>query len=348
MTKLTHRAHALCALSLSLLFLASPVAAQAPAQAVDPQVAAAAEALYSLATAEMDTKRYSSACRKLEDVTRLVPEALGVKLTLGECYEGLGKLASAWSQYTLVEALAPKAGQTARAQRAAKRAAALRPRLATMTVYVPAKARAISGLAISRDGAPIGEAQWGKPVPVDAGRYELVATAPGHRRWEKQVEVAADGVKVLVSVEPLEPAPAALGKRAPSRELDAAPPRPWQRPVGLAVMGLGVASVGVGAALGGLAISKNNESNREGRCNAADVCDEDGVDLRDAAVRLGNASTATIIVGGAALAGGAVLFFTAPRSPAAPPATGVRARAPRWTARAELLPGFVQVRGTWR
>jgi hypothetical protein len=344
MTRLTHRANTLCAFSISLFFFISPSAAQAQAQAVDPQVALAAEALYARATAELDAKSYASACRKLEDVVRLVPNALGVKLTLGECYEGLGKLASAWSQYALVAALAPKAGQAERAERAAKRAAALRPRLATMSVDVPVKTRAIPGLAIKRDGVSVGEAQWGKPLRVDVGRYEVVATAPGRRPWKKQVEVAADGVKVSLSVEPLEPA--VLVKKAPSSRPDAAPRRPWQRPVALAVTGLGVAGVGVGATLGGLAIAKNSASNRDNHCDAADHCDATGVKLRHAAVRLGNASTGAMIAGGVVLTGGAVLLFTAPRSPAAPPPTG--ARPPRWSAKVDVLPGFVRVGGSWQ
>ena len=158
MAKLAHRAKTLRALSLSLCLLALPAAAQA--QTVDPQTALAAQALYEQATAEMDAKSYPSACRKLEEVTRLVPEGLGAKLTLGECYEALGKLASAWSQYTFVEAMAPKVGQAERAQRAAERAAALKPRLATMTIDVPGEARAITGLVITRDGVSVGEGQW--------------------------------------------------------------------------------------------------------------------------------------------------------------------------------------------
>jgi hypothetical protein len=344
MTKLTHRATALCAFSFSLLFFASPIAGQA--QSVDPKVALAAEELYARATAEMDAKSYPSACRKLEDVTRLVPEALGVKLTLGECYEGLGKLASAWSQYALVAVLAPKAGQADRAQRAASRAAALKPRLATMSVDVPGKVRATPGLAITRAGVAIDEAQWGTPVPVDVGRHEVVATAPGQRPWKKQVEVATDGVKMSVFIEPLEPLkPTVFAKRAPPSRPEEAPVRPWQRPLGLSVAGMGAAGLGVGAVLGGLAIARNNESNADGHCIAANLCNEDGVELRAAAMDLGHASNAMMIFGGVVMTGGAVLFFTAPRSP--PTHAGVGARPPQWSARVAVLPGFVQVGGSW-
>jgi len=344
MAKLTHRASALRALSLSLCLLLSPAAARA--QAVDPQTALAAQALYEQATAEMDAKSYPSACRKLEEVTRLVPEGLGAKLTLGECYEALGKLASAWSQYALVEALAPKVGQAERAQRAADRAAALKPRLATMTIDVHEAARPIPGLEIRRDGVPVGEAQWGVPLPVDAGAHEVLATAPGRKPWKKQVDVAADGANVSLAVEPLELAPPAAALPVPAPppvRPEAAPERLWQRPVALVAMGVGVAGVGAGAVLGGLAMAKNGESN-EGHCDEADRCDATGVALRHDAVGLGNASTVAMIAGGALLAGGAVLFFTAP-SAAAPDRVG--AKAARWSARFEILPGGVQVRGAW-
>lgn len=342
MTKLTHRGTALRALSLSIGLLLAPAAARA--QAVAPETALAAQALYDQATAEMDEKRYASACPKLEEVTRLVPEGLGAKLTLGECYEALGKLASAWSQYALIEAIAPKVGQMERAQKAADRAATLKPRLATLTIDVPGEARAIPGLGITCDGVPVGEGQWGTPLPVDAGAHEVLVTAPGRKPWRGQVEIVADGASVSLAVKPLELAPAARAKPVSVRP-GAALERPWQRPVGLVAMGVGVAGVGVGAVLGGLAIAKNGDSN-DGHCDAADRCDPEGVALRHDAVGMGNASTVATIAGGVLLGGGAVLFFTAPSSGAAPERVG--AKAGRWRARVEILPGGVQVRGAWR
>jgi hypothetical protein len=209
--------------------------------------------------------------------------------------------------------------------------------------------RAIPGLAITRDGVSVAEAQWGTPVPVDVGRHEVVATAPGQRPWKMQVEVVANGVKVSVFIERLEPLepleplkPTVFAKRAPPSRPDEAPARPWQRPLGLSVAGLGAAGLGVGAVLGGLAIGRNEDS--EAHCEA-DLCDDDGVELRAAAVGLGNASTVMVIAGGVVLTGGAVLFFTAPRSP--PAHAGVSARPPQWSARVAVLPGFVHVGGSW-
>src|SRR5262245_9836481 len=192
---------ALAALALCASLFA-PIPARA--QAADPQKALAAQALYDQASAEMDAKNYVSACRKLEEVTRLVPEGVGARLTLGECYEALGKLASAWSQYAVVEPMAIRFGQPERAQRASERAAMLRPKLAMLTIEVPAAVRATPGLAITRDGVPVGEAQWDTPLPVDAGGHEIVAAAPGYRDHKKHVEVVADGAKVSTKILPLE------------------------------------------------------------------------------------------------------------------------------------------------
>src|SRR5262245_3532350 len=177
--------------------------AVATGQGVDPQNALAAQALCEQASGERDARNYLSACRKLEEVTRLVPEGIGAKLTLGECYEALGKLASAWSQYALVEGMAARFGQPERAQKAAEQARRLRSKLATLAIEVPAAMRSLPGLSIARDGVPVGEAQWGTPLPVDAGGHAIVATAPGYRPWKKQVEVVADGAQVVVRVTPL-------------------------------------------------------------------------------------------------------------------------------------------------
>jgi hypothetical protein len=335
--------------------LAIALSAIAPAsargQTVDPQRALAAQALYAQATAEMDAGNYATACLKLEEVTKIVPEGLGAKMTLGQCYEARGLLASAWSQYALVESLAAKAGQEERSRTAGEKAAALRPKLATLAIEVPPEVRSIPGLAIARDGLILGEAQWGLPLPIDAGAHEITATAPGRKAWSKRAEVSADGERVVVQVEALAVAPNAAATPSaaptlgPTPIIDGPRERPWQRPVAIGAIGLGVAGVGVGAVLGGLALSKNGASNRDNHCDAQDRCDPTGLELRKEAVGLANASTGVIVAGAVVLAGGVVLFATAP-------ASGVKQERAGtgngwWSAKVVLLPGGAQVRGAW-
>ncbi|NUO48654.1 MAG: tetratricopeptide repeat protein [Polyangiaceae bacterium] len=103
---------------------AALLCAAAPARADN---AGAAQQLYDRAVELMGQKNYAEACPKLEEVTRLVPDGFGAKLTLAECYEAQGRLASAWEQYMFVESAASRANQGDRQRLAAERAAALKP-----------------------------------------------------------------------------------------------------------------------------------------------------------------------------------------------------------------------------
>ena len=63
----------------------------------------AAQALYDSATVLMDAHDYANACAKLEEVTHLVPDGLGARLTLADCYEREKKweqARAAWQIYT--------------------------------------------------------------------------------------------------------------------------------------------------------------------------------------------------------------------------------------------------------
>jgi hypothetical protein len=328
------------------IFLSVVAPATARGQA-DLQRTLAAQALYEQATAEMDAGRYASACHKLEEVTKLVPEGLGAKLTLGQCYEALGKRASAWTQFALVEVMAAKAGQEERSKVAGEKAAALKPQLAMLSIEVPVEARSIPGFVVTRDGVPLGDAQWGLPLPVDAGSHEVTATAPGYKPWKQAVDVPRDGEKLSVRVKALEVDPNAGLKAAPGPAGDPALQRPWQRPLGIGAMALGGAGVAAGAVLGGLALTKMGASNKDNHCDALDRCDDTGLDLREQAVGLGNGSTAAIVAGAVVLAGGVVLFATAPAVTAKEERSGAGVGTGRWSARVELLPGGMRVKGAW-
>ena len=331
MTNLASRARWSRAFVLALCLLA-PVTARA--QPVDPQIEVAVQALYERATSEMDARSYERACPRLEEVIRLAPDALGAKLTLGACYEGWGKLASAWSRYALLEAEAAKVGDLDRQMKAASKAAALKPKLATLTIEVPASVRSTPGLTITRDGLPVREAQWSVPVPLDVGRHELVVSGRGHKARKQSIAIAADGAPVAVRVAPLE----SLRIAGP------APERPWQRPAAIVAMGLGGAGLAAGAVLGGMAIARNQESN-DGHCTAQDRCDPAGRDLRQQAVGLGNASTVALVAGGLLAAGGVALFVTAPSHPQRD--ERAQSRGAQWRAEIALLPGGVAVQGGW-
>ena len=305
-------------------FVVSAVARDGRAQTPgDAASITAAQALYEAATRAMDAKDYASACPKLEEAVRLVPSGVGARLTLGECYEAAGKLASAYASFGLAETMAAAAKQGERQEKAHNRAKALKPRLATLTIAVADDVRAESGLEVRRDGVLAGAAQWGIASPVDRGTHVVVATAPGKSKWVKTVEVT-DGAALMVTVDAL--FPVASAEQLPAKEDVAAPPL-WmpakedaaaaslwgpQRIASLAVGGAGLVALGAGSYFGVLASAKQKQSN-DGLCDG-NQCDQAGLDLRTDAIHAANATTALLVVGGAAVTVGVVLFVTAPGS----------------------------------
>lgn len=166
--------------------------------------AATAQALYEVALGHLDRKDYAAACPELEEVAALMPTWIGTKITLAECYEREGRLASAWATYAQAEAAATQSTNRAAEQKEAHdRMEALRPRLSRIAVHVSAAAAATAGLEVFRDDVPVGRAQWGVPLPVDPGSHTIVATARGKQRWELKVQIDAEGVIRPVNVDDL-------------------------------------------------------------------------------------------------------------------------------------------------
>ncbi|HZF50801.1 MAG TPA: hypothetical protein VE093_19210 [Polyangiaceae bacterium] len=334
-----------CLRALAPALLLAPAAAFA--QPVAPEVEAVAQVLYDRAAAEMDAKAYAIACPKLEAVTQMVPKGIGARETLAECYEGMGRLASAWLQLELAASMAVRAGDSARASAIAARAAGLKPRVATISIDVPETVRALPGLSIKWNGVALGEALWGAPIPVDVGTHAVEVTAQGYPSFRTSVQIAADGAQEKVQVPPLpeEPArssPAPIVSLPPSLPGPQAPARTWQRPLGFYTLGLGAAGLGLAGALAGLALEKKRDSDESGHCDVLNRCDDEGLRLRDQAVGLGNGATAALITGGALAAGGIVLLATAPTERKRP-----EGGAAGFAARIEIASGFVRVHGAW-
>lgn len=319
-------------------------AALARADQPDPQKVAAAQALFNKGVAALEKKDFATACPLLAEAVSLEPDAIGARFVLAECYEGQGRIASAWSTYLQAQGQAEKAGRADRAKEAQKKAAALQPKLAMLTLVVPDAVRALPGLAIRRDGIDVGSAQWGTPLPVDKGSHAVVVTVTGRAPWEGRVDVVSDGATVPFEVQPPPPtagapagsasaassvsaAPSASATSAPSASSSPAGGFPV-RTVGFVVGGVGLAALAGGAAAGIVALSQKGAS---GGCTfdpalGKDVCGaQSAVDARNSAVASGNWSTGLLIAGGAALAVGVTLVILgrSPGEPAAPPRAAV-------------------------
>jgi len=297
-------------LSLPVILTTASLSGSALAAGGAEKAPESAQAIYDKAVAAMERKEYAIACPSLEDVVRRVPEGIGAKLTLAQCYEEQGRLATAYAAYLVAETASLEAKQIERQKKARTRADALRPRLAKLTLFVSEVMRTVKGFQIQCDGAPLDPMQWSVPLPIDRGIHLVTATAPGKKRWEKTIDVRADGASESLTVDTLEDAPpepeAVKEKPAPSRPLGLA------RTAGIIAGAGGVLVLGIGTALGVVAINKKGDSDLH--CNALDRCDSEGLDLRAAGRTAGTASTVMFILGGAAIAGGVTLFVLGSRS----------------------------------
>lgn len=287
---------------------------------------AAAQALFSDARKLMAKGDFSSACPKLEESQRLDP-GMGTLFNLGDCYEHVGRTASAWAAFDEVAAAAHIAGQAGREQDARTRAAKLLTVMPHLTVDASA-VRGYAGLEIKRDGVVIGPPQWGSAIPIDPGDHTLAASADGKQPWSGKVTVLPkqnQRAKIPALVDAPKPVEAALPQEEQPKTIILAPPAApqrdgkTQRTVGLALAGVGVVGLGVGVAFGLVSKGKESEAN-DGDCDATtNICKtQAGVDARHAATVDGTIASVGLIAGAVLAVGGVVLWATAPRSHAAP------------------------------
>lgn len=257
--------------------------------------------LYNRARELMEGGAVREACARLEDGKVLDPTAINLLMRLGECYERLGRLVSARAAY-LEAARTASDQRDAREGAATVRARAVAAQIPRLTLVLPPEADR-AGLAVRLDGREVARADLGAEQPVDAGDHTLDLRAPGAVARTMAVTVGGAGERVVVTLPRLDdvPTPPESGSVSARRGL------------GIALGSLGLAGLGVGAGLGVRALADHAASNR-GHCDARSFCDETGFALRSRARRLGDGATAAILTGGAALAGGAVLFFTARRA----------------------------------
>ena len=306
-------------------------AAHAQGEVVATDRKATATALFKAGQELVANGRAEDACPKFEESYRLL-EANGTLINLADCYERIGKTASAWLTFREVAQRSRRDGQDARAVVADDRARELEPRLTKLLVRVGPNA-AVEGLVVERDGVVLGPPALDVAVPVDPGPHRVAVRAPGYASWETRIDAAGEGKVVELTLPTLRATGSAAsgatssdagsndagsndagsndagsndaGSNDTGRSSDV---RPWQAPMGIALFALGGAGVVAGVALGGAAKAKADGAD----CDDDDRCTPAGLEARDRAVTLGNVGTGTGIAG-AVLGGlGLTLWLTAP------------------------------------
>ncbi|AKV02171.1 hypothetical protein AKJ09_08834 [Labilithrix luteola] len=299
----------------------TPARAQ-DAQTPDARTQATGRALFNEGVALYNDGKFAEACAKLETSLKYFP-GIGVRGKLAECYEKLGRYASAWSMYKEVADLATRSGEPTREAVANERVKALDPKLSHVTIVLP-PANDVPGLVVKRNGQVLERAKLGAAQTVDAGNVTVEVTAPNRKLFYTQVAVTVGqstrieipALEPIVIAETPAPEPPPPHASTPLTEPPAPPTStPWQKPAGLVIGGLGITSMLVGGVFGFSARATYDSAFDNGACTKpTNECTADGQSQIDSARSQATASTILFITGGALTAGGIVLYLTAPRA----------------------------------
>jgi hypothetical protein len=320
-----------------LLACASAWAEPALAQAAPPQPTPArpvptqpgaerAQVLFDAALKMMAHGEYAPACTLLEQSERLDP-GMGTRFRLAECFERIGRVASAWRLFLDVAKDARQAQIPDRERVARQRAAVLVPRLARLLIRASPGVASLPGVVVEQDGQPMPLSAWAEPTPLDPGEHAFDVAAPGKKSWHVAILIDMPGKTFALDIPELADAPTvpppggALpppgGALPPSG--GAAPPPGgafWvNRRVAAAAAGaVGVAGLVAAGLFGAAAASAWSDAEAQCEDGRHDRCTADGVASGEEASSLVTLSTISAVVGLAGLGGGLALWLTAPRA----------------------------------
>src|SRR5262249_1658891 len=133
----------------------------------------------------MKAGNYADAIPLLQESLQ-IRETCGALLNLGDCYEKLGRLASATSYFDRAHAIFEEAKDEKRMGEAAARATALRPMLSTITIKIEPDVVATTTLDAERASANVSQR-------VDGGEHIVRVTADCYEPFQVRVTVNPRG-----------------------------------------------------------------------------------------------------------------------------------------------------------
>jgi hypothetical protein len=216
---------------------------------------ALAETLFLDGQKLMEAGDYPAACAKFTESQRVDP-ALGTLMHMAACHEKVGKVATAWSEFSDAAAQAQRSGQMDREKFARAHAQALDAKLQKMIIEVSHPAE---GTVIRLDGLTLPSGVLGTEIPLDPGEHTLEVTAPHKKPWRQDklnLGPSAVVTRVQVTLEDDAGAPPDTGTSTPPGPDTTAKPSadqvsgaeyPKKRYVGFGLGVAGIASLVIGA-----------------------------------------------------------------------------------------------------
>jgi tetratricopeptide (TPR) repeat protein len=248
---------------------------------------------------------YRTAAERLADSYKLDP-ATGTLLNLALCHEKLGQLAEAYREFQTALLEARKAGRNERIQFAKDHLDYIEPRLARLTLVVPA-GQLPAGYVLRRSGVEIPPQQFNVAVPIDPGRYEIVASAPGYVSFRADAEIAASQPRIVLipALQPVQVSSATPNQTGTKDVVTTE--RPLTTPIyiaGGATLALGAATVVTGI----IALQRRDEYNEANRSSRSVQDKEDARSTAQSA-----ALVSTLLGVGTAVGAGITVYLYATR-----------------------------------
>jgi hypothetical protein len=284
-----------------------------------------ARQLFQHAKSLLEEGQVFQACAEFEASLGL-QDGVGTRYNLADCWERLGRTASAHGMFTKVAELTRSAGQNERADEAEERAHLLEARLSRVQLRVQGNT---DGLTIILDGDSLASDAANQAFAVDPGAHHLEAREPGRTPWNLSFEVPLGPVLVPVVILPLSSAPptvavpptqpaaaAAPAVQAPPAlpaepEVDDSPDRP-RRALMFGLAGVGVVGLAAAGTMTKDFISANDSA--KAICPSGEHCSEADVQRHEEFVndarRARNWIVITGAVGGSALLASCILWLT--------------------------------------
>jgi hypothetical protein len=282
---------------LGAAIVSAAMAHTAPARAQPGDSTAQADALFKQAMELRSAGNDAAACAKFLASKQLAP-AVGVTLYLADCYQRIGRNASAWREFREGEKLA-RARNDKRADVAAQRATALEPTLGRLTVSAASPLK--PGTEVTVDGASLSPEFLGSALAVDPGDHvvTVVADAQPAKTYVAHVDASHPTAVVSVGSSDTSSAPASAPAAATVEATPTDTGSSSDRRVPGRIGGIGLMVIGAaGVALGTWLVTDKITEMPDGQ-----ICDPH---LRPHAIP---EAAVAFSVGGVALITGAVLFY---------------------------------------
>ncbi len=336
----------------ALLIAGSTLSGQAWAQAGFSE-GAAAEALFREGAKAFEAGDMEEACDKFE-ASQQLDSALGTTLRLADCYDRIGKTASAWAAFQQAANMAGKQDQPEREQIAAERAEDLFERLSYLTLEVAPSTAEIEGVQVLLNDTPVPAGSWGTPIPVDPGAQVVVVRAPGYQEWTEEVDVQAEPGKQAMEVPQLirqEDAETDASSSEQTTPYEPTAPEfstdpsesSTQRVLAYVSGGLGVVALGASGYFAYRAYKLHDQSLEHCLAGEGNACSSRGKEIRDEARQKGDYATIAAAAGFALAGASVVLLLTEPSERG----TAVDSKRLTLTAGASPAGASVEFGGTW-